>query len=57
MKLFGTKFWAIWFIGLTHNIMKWLEILAVGVVRITGSPFYVALMSLFVSFLYPSSGF
>ena len=47
MKLFRIKdFWAIWFIGLTHNIMKWLEILAVGVVvfEITGSPFYVALM-------------
>ena len=47
MKLFRNKdFWAIWFIGLTHNIMKWLEILAVGVVvfEITGSPFYVALM-------------
>ena len=47
MKLFRSKdFWAIWFIGLTHNIMKWLEILAVGVVvfEITGSPFYVALM-------------
>ena len=47
MKLFRNKdFWAVWFIGLTHNIMKWLEILAVGVVvfEITGSPFYVALM-------------
>ena len=47
MKLFRSKdFWVIWFIGLTHNIMKWLEILAVGVVvfEITGSPFYVALM-------------
>ena len=41
MKLFRNKdFWAIWFIGLTHNIVKWLEILAVGVVvfEITGSP-------------------
>ena len=35
MKLFHNKdFWAIWFIGLTHNIMKWLEILAVGVLSL-----------------------
>ena len=47
MKLIQNKdFLSIWFIGLTHNILKWLEILAVGVVvfEITDSPFYVAMM-------------
>ena len=47
MKLIQNKdFLSIWFIGLTHNILKWLEILAVGIIvfEITDSPFYVAMM-------------
>ena len=40
------EFLSLWFVGATLNTLRWLEILAVGVVvfDITASPLYVALM-------------
>ena len=42
----NSEFLSLWFVGGILNILRWLELLAVGIVvfDMTASPFYVALM-------------